>query len=332
MRPTRSILAVALLVASLTGCNTGSTNSDDYVIGAVLALTGDFSRTDAPALVAMQEFVGRVNEAGGINGKRVRLETRDDQSDSARTTLAAEDLIDNASPDVLITVRSSPSLAVAPITNARKVLHFTLSNTPTLIVPDTHPYTFCVFPTIAQQFAAVVTAGTIVGGSDAKYGILHPTESAGVAANEEQQRLLEANDLEYVGSESYVPGATDFTVQLSSLRAAGATVVLHTSFPGDTTYVMRAVRDLAWDGVFVVSNTGGITEPVPDIPEDIQERFRALGVGLTARAADDQLPPYAVAIQKYGTVTQMGVPVATHDSLEVWKWAVERAGTTNPMP
>ncbi|MGB8640301.1 MAG: ABC transporter substrate-binding protein, partial [Pseudolabrys sp.] len=47
--------------------------AQDYVVGVTAALTGPPSSTYAPAVDAMRLYIDRVNAAGGVNGRKIRL-------------------------------------------------------------------------------------------------------------------------------------------------------------------------------------------------------------------------------------------------------------------
>jgi branched-chain amino acid transport system substrate-binding protein len=52
--------------------------AQDYVVGVTAALTGPPSSTYAPAVDAMRLYIDRVNAAGGVNGRKIKLVIEDD--------------------------------------------------------------------------------------------------------------------------------------------------------------------------------------------------------------------------------------------------------------
>src|SRR5919198_1889445 len=71
---------------------------DAYVIGLTGALTGPPSSTYAPAVEALRLYIERVNAAGGVNGKQIRLVIQDDSAEPPEGAANAKKLItqDNA--------------------------------------------------------------------------------------------------------------------------------------------------------------------------------------------------------------------------------------------
>src|SRR5690349_15326610 len=84
-RLTAVAAATLLLVA---GCGSGGGSSDEaageYVIGLSSDLSGAFAVNGVPATAGVNAAVIEVNNAGGINGHKVKLLIRDDASDVNR--------------------------------------------------------------------------------------------------------------------------------------------------------------------------------------------------------------------------------------------------------
>ena len=57
---------------------------DAYVVGLTGALTGPPASTYAPAVEALRIYIERVNAAGGVNGKKIKLIMQDDSARSRR--------------------------------------------------------------------------------------------------------------------------------------------------------------------------------------------------------------------------------------------------------
>lgn len=71
---------------------------DELVIGYAAAVTGNLSMVDSPDGARCR--VEQINEAGGVNGKPIRLEIRDTKSDALTAANVAQDLLDSGA-DVL---------------------------------------------------------------------------------------------------------------------------------------------------------------------------------------------------------------------------------------
>lgn len=63
---------------------------DAYVVGITAALTGPPSSTYAPAIEALRIYVDRLNAAGGVNGKKIKLAIEDDFAQPSKAAANAK--------------------------------------------------------------------------------------------------------------------------------------------------------------------------------------------------------------------------------------------------
>src|ERR1700734_1612106 len=84
-------------------------------IGAVLSVTGPVGFIGDPQQKAMEMDVKRLNDKGGVLGRKVVLTVYDDQSDPSNANTFAKRLVESDKVDVLIGGTVSPSaLAMVP--------------------------------------------------------------------------------------------------------------------------------------------------------------------------------------------------------------------------
>lgn len=112
---TRSWLAIPALVAvtalTLSGCSSdsgsaagdGSTGSTPITIGIASAQTGFFSGFDVPVKNTIDLAVARINAAGGIDGRQLKVVVSDTKSDIGLSASAAIEVIDQGA-DFVVTM------------------------------------------------------------------------------------------------------------------------------------------------------------------------------------------------------------------------------------
>ncbi len=89
--------------ATDTGGGGDAATDEPIVIGAAVDLTGQMAPFDGPAVTAAEIQVGKINEAGGVNGRQLELRVVDHQLDPERTKSAAIELIDGGADVLLVT-------------------------------------------------------------------------------------------------------------------------------------------------------------------------------------------------------------------------------------
>ncbi|HEX6379722.1 MAG TPA: ABC transporter substrate-binding protein, partial [Acidimicrobiia bacterium] len=65
-----------------------------YKVGGIFPLSGGISALGRPAEQAARAYIQSVNDAGGVNGRRIEFITEDDGGDPNRTRAAAEKLVE----------------------------------------------------------------------------------------------------------------------------------------------------------------------------------------------------------------------------------------------
>src|SRR6476646_11560940 len=86
---------------------------DAYVVGITAALTGPPSSTYAPAVDALRIYIDRVNAAGGVNGKQIKLVIEDDGAQPSKAAANTKKLI--TQDNVVLMVNASLSSTYAPV-------------------------------------------------------------------------------------------------------------------------------------------------------------------------------------------------------------------------
>ncbi|NUR83038.1 MAG: ABC transporter substrate-binding protein, partial [Nonomuraea sp.] len=86
-------LPVLGLLTALTACSGGSGTDGPIKVGAVNGVTGLFQTPEVPQ--AVKAVFEEVNKAGGINGRKIELISKDDAMNPQRSTEAARELIDS---------------------------------------------------------------------------------------------------------------------------------------------------------------------------------------------------------------------------------------------
>ncbi len=96
------LAALGVLVLSLSACGAPSeSDHDEVVVGLLLPFTGPGSATAANFERAALLATDRVNAAGGVQGHRLRILSKDTHSNMARSRRSARELIDAGASVVL---------------------------------------------------------------------------------------------------------------------------------------------------------------------------------------------------------------------------------------
>jgi branched-chain amino acid transport system substrate-binding protein len=227
---------------------------DAYVVGITAALTGPPSSTYAPAIEALRIYVDRLNAAGGVNGKKIKLAIEDDSAQPSKAAANAKKILSEDSPVLLINASLSSTYApvIAEAKNAGVPLMFSSSVCPKDVYPPAQAGEFCTtaFAATYDSRAALAfikeTAKEPVKIGFAAMAI--PLSRAEMDFAEGQAPSL---GMTAVDKEVIPPPTADYTPFASKLKEAGANWVFSWAPWVTQVRTFEALRRLGWSGDYI---------------------------------------------------------------------------------
>ncbi len=265
--------AVLFMSAALTllgGCKkeatTGGQEASEIIVGEYASLTGTTATFGNSTHRGVQMAIDDANAAGGVNGRKLKLVTEDNQSkpDIARTVVTRL-ITQEKAVAILGEVASTRSMAAAPVCQQYKVPMISPSST-NPAVTDAGDYIFRVCFT--DDFQAAVVANFAFDQGYRKVAVFKDIKndySVAFAANfaAEIKRLGGS----VVAEQFFQEGDTDFKAQLITLAAAKPDAVLVPGYYSEVGTIARQAREVGlkapllggdgWDSPKLVPGAGG---------------------------------------------------------------------------
>ncbi|MEO8545780.1 MAG: ABC transporter substrate-binding protein [Burkholderiaceae bacterium] len=197
----------------------------------------------------MELALAQVNAAGGIQGRKLELITRDDNANPGDAVRAAEELISRERVDVLAgTFLSHIGLAVGDFAKQRKV--FFLASEPLtdkIVWQDGNRYTFRLRASTYMQVAMLVPEAAKLGKK--RWAIVYPNYEYGQSAAATFKQLLKAvqPDVEFVAEQATPLGKIDAGSVTQALADAKPDAIFNVLFATD---LSRFVREGNTRGLF----------------------------------------------------------------------------------
>lgn len=332
-----TLAATALLSLGFIGCppktetagggTTAGGTEGEIVVGEYGSLTGGQATFGLSTHNGIMLAVDELNAAGGVNGRKIRVITEDDQSKAEEAASVVTKLISqNNVIAVLGEVASSSSLAAAPICQSNKVPMITPSSTnPEVTKKGDYIFRMCflddyqggamaryVSETLNLKRAAIL----IDNKSDYSTGLAQFFRDAYVATG-----------AKVVITQSYAQGDSDFRSQLTAIKAANPDVIFVPGYYNDIGQIAIQARDL------------GIKAPLAG--GDGWESPKLTEIGGAALEGSfysnhyspgDPAPAVREFVQKYKDrfgATPDSLAALAYDSARVLADAIKRAGTTD---
>lgn len=268
------ITATAAVLALVAGCGAGGRSDDDdgggsgagtasdvgvtedsVLVGGTFPLTGVAAPGYSEIPTGAKAYFDYVNAQGGVNGRSIEFEVKDDGYDPTKTSSLTNELV--LKDQVFATVGSlgTPThSAVVDFLNDEEV--------PDLFVssgslgwgedPEARPFSFGWQPDYEIE-------GKIIGQyvaenlPDAKVGLFLQDDDFGADAEEGVRQYL---DDQIVEVQRYTSGNTDVAPQIAALQAAKADLVLAFTTPSYTALSQLVSLKIGYQPKWYVSNVG----------------------------------------------------------------------------
>jgi len=252
----RRILAGSLLIG-LSACGTGQ--GDEIVIG----LAGPISQANGRSFKFGAELaIEEINNKGGIKGRRLRLEIKDDEANREKAIQVAAELRDD--PRVVAVVGhvgSAMSIEAARIYNdpARGILQISpASSSPEL--SEAGEWTFRVCPTDLQHGPALANWTRTKLGLE-RAAVLYANDEYGRNLLESYVNAFEGAGGTIVGRDPFIPALMEEDKALDpylerAIRYGADAIVVAGQAP-EALKILRAARRLGFKGAFLGAD--GIT-------------------------------------------------------------------------
>jgi branched-chain amino acid transport system substrate-binding protein len=223
----------------------GAASGEPVKVGAILSLTGTYAGLGEGEKNVIDMEVQRINDAGGINGRPLEVIVEDDATDEAKAAAAAAKLIEQDEVVAIIGATGSgqtmamrgdvqragvPQVSMAgatAITNPVDSLVFATPWSNTIVVPFTLQY---------MKDQGITKVGLI-------------SDSGGFGKDGQAIITAEAPNygIEIVDDETFNPGDTDMSAQLTKIKNSGAEAILMWTAGAEAATIVKNAKDLGID-------------------------------------------------------------------------------------
>lgn len=261
MRTKALILLAAAASMVLFGCapksetaggggGNGSTGGD-ILVGEYGSLTGAQATFGQSTHNGIMMAADEINSAGGVNGRKIKVITEDDQSKSEEAANAVQKLISqNQVVAVLGEVASSCSIAAAPICQGAKVPMITPSSTnPQVTKAGDYIFRMCFIDSYQGPIMSKFASDDLHAKRAAILTDVKNDYSTGLTASIEQTFTASGGTI--VGKQSYSNGDSDFRSQLTAIKSTNPQVIFIPGYYTDVGQIANQAHDLGMNVPFI---------------------------------------------------------------------------------
>lgn len=256
-RTLAALTAAVALTTALTGCNRGNNGAGSdkpIVVGSTLSLTGSLASTGIIHKIAGDEYVARLNAAGGLLGRKVEWKVVDDESDQSKVSQLYERLITQDKVDLLLGPYATPNIlsamavaqrhgyvlpqhtaVLAPqLTYDCQFPAWSIGTSPNSFIPNQLFEALATLPEPPRKIAVL----TSQSGSAAFVSDGFGQDKSGVLSIAKERGLDVAVDVHYP------PTTTDWAPIATQVRDANPDLVIDNGLGVDAVNIMQAMQQL----------------------------------------------------------------------------------------
>ncbi len=266
-----ALLTGGLLACSMfTGCGGGNAAADEIVVGSNFELTGNVAQYGSNAAKGFRLAVKEINDAGGINGKKIKIVEADNKSDAAESVNAATKLISDDKVVALIGPAVTANvIAESQVATDNKVAVIA----PAATNPDVTVENGAVKPFIFRSCFIDPQQGEVMAqfaaqDLNAKTAVLYLDSSSDYSKSLGKvfKEKFEAAGGQVVMEEAFLAKDQDFKAALTKIQTANADVIFVPAYYEEVGKIVKQARELGitaailgtdgWDDSKVVDIAG----------------------------------------------------------------------------
>jgi ABC-type branched-subunit amino acid transport system substrate-binding protein len=227
---------------------------DKLDIGYILPESGPLAFLGAPQIEGVRLAIADINEAGGVNGQDVTLETGDEAGDAAQAQEAAARLI-NAGVDAIVgAAASGMSQEFIQLTHDNEIVQCSASNTsPAFTDQGNNAFYFRTVP--PDEAVAPIIADEVVADGAQNIVIAARADDYGVALADLVDGGLQDLGASVAENIQYDPNTSDFSAEVSSITGANPDAVIIIGF-GEAATLIRQLLEAGVPGDAIYGGDG----------------------------------------------------------------------------
>ena len=306
-------------------------------IGSSISLTGATANFGVNMRRGVEICLKEFNEAGGYQGRQVEVIFLDDQ---VKPEIAVNNVTRFITQDkvvgILAPVNSGNGLAFRPKVEEAEIPTIVPIATTVTVVYDSPVYEEGKSKPSPWMFRASMQdnfqVDTILAYARAKnwdaIGLMHDTSGYGQGTKDTAEKIIAAQGMKILATQTYNIGDTDMTSQLQKMQQAGVKQIINFGLGPENANLLRSAQKINYQVQF--SGAWGWSDPVV---VDLAGKELAEGVITVASFTIDQSPAAAAFHQKMlAAYNEDPFPITAAQGYDAAKMMFQALSTSGPDP
>jgi branched-chain amino acid transport system substrate-binding protein len=297
----------------------------DIQVATAGPMTGQYASFGAQMKAGAEQAVEDINAAGGVLGEKLELSIGDDACDPKQAVAVANQMAGKGVVFVAGHFCSGSSIPASAVYSEESMIQISPASTnPKFTDERPGPGTFRVCGRDDQQG---LVAGEYLAKNfgDKNIAIIHDKTAYGKGLADETRKYMNAAGKKEAMYEAITAGEKDYTAVVSKLKQAGIDILYLGGYHTEAGLIVRQMRDQGMQ-TLLVSGDALVTDEYWSITGASGE-----GTLMTFSPDPRKNPDAAPLVEKFRAkgIEPEGYVLYTYAAMQVWKQAVEAAGSTD---
>lgn len=307
-------------------------DTDTLTLGTLLPETGDLAFLGPPMVEAVNMAVRDINEAGGVLGNDVILETGDDGTDPGVANTTVDRLLGTVGVNAIVGAAASgiTSQVVDKITGSGIVQCSPSNTAASLRNAGVDGFYFRTAP--GDDLQGPTLAEVVLGDGHANVAVIVRADDYGVGFGEAIVETLEDGGATIVYNDSYDPRATNFDAEVQAIAAESPDAVVLISFEEGVQIIQTMIEEGVGPADVPLYIADGLASG--DLGERIDPSDPSIAFGITG-TQPSAVPEagaafFPDAFAEFAPGVDMIYSSQAYDCAILIALAAEQAGTADP--
>jgi branched-chain amino acid transport system substrate-binding protein len=254
---------VAVVIALLGLVASAARAAEDVVIGAGFVLSGDFASYGSDAKIGVDLAVDELNAAGGVLGRRLKVEYVDTGADRAKAVAHYRKFASRPEVAMFLSISSVEFVALDPVATEAKLPFISVGSAAPF--PKFSPYSFRIQLIVDKAMGPVLGRLKELRGIKT-VGVMYATDNTyNVGEMESVKATAPTAGLQLFDVESFKRGDQDFSLQITRIKAREPDLLYVAATTDEAALIISQARALGLKSLIL--GGAGFNDPrIADLP------------------------------------------------------------------
>ena len=330
MKPVLSVLAALFALAAPAAFAQASqgVSKTEITIGSIQDLSGPIAGFGKQIRLGMLLRIDEINEQGGINGRKIKLQIEDSAYDPKKAVLAAQKLVNQDKIFAMVGhLGTAQNNAAMPVQFEKNVVNFWPVTAAREMFDPFHKLKYAYAVPYFDQMRQWLPLMVKEKGAK-KVCAIYQDDEFGLEVLRGGEAGLKTMNMEFVEKTSFKRGATDFSSQVARMKAASCEMVVLGTIIRETIGTIGESRKTGFSPVFIGSSAA-YTDLIHKLGGKAMDGLYAT-MGAANPYTDDASPKVAFWANKYKTKFNEDPTVFSvygYQIIDAFAAAAQKAGT-----